>query len=66
MVLVAYTGWRCLNCGETTDRGFPRRSCCRTPVPVRVLIDLPTVTEEQRAALSEVRRGQILEEAQHG
>lgn len=56
-MLVPFTGWRCLNCGEMTDRGFPRRSCCSASVPVRVLVDLPTVPHDQRAALSEARRG---------
>jgi hypothetical protein len=60
-MLVPFTGWRCLNCGECTDRGFPRRSCCATPVPVRVLVDLPTVNAQQRDALNEARRGQIEE-----
>jgi hypothetical protein len=60
-MLVPYTGWRCLNCGETTDRGFPRRNCCSASIPVRVLVDEPTITQDQRAAIGEARRGRIEE-----
>lgn len=63
MTLVPYTGWRCLNCGHPTDRGFPILSCCSRAVPARAFIDEPDVTDDQLAVLTEARAGDIATDA---
>jgi hypothetical protein len=59
VTLVPYTGWCCLNCGHRTDRGFPIRSCCGTPVPVRALVEEPDVSMDEYEALAAARDGEV-------
>lgn len=61
MTLVAYTGWCCLNCGHRTDRGFAIKSCCSAPLPARALINVPDITDAERAELAAARAGAVEE-----